>query len=373
MEKKRNGEIDVFRFIFSIIIVFYHFNLLYPMGFFPYGDLCVEFFFIVSGYLMAVQVEKLNVECNRPTLGETADHTWRFIIKRMGALFAYYISVVILHVIVKEIIINKAALRDLIVGFLRSIPTFTLTFMGLNYRTVTFYVGNTWFLSAMMIAMFILYPLILRNYKYSSKLVCPLMALFLLAYTYSKYGTVVKWEPWDGYFYLGVIRAVTDIALGISLRPLSVYITEKFAWLLNTERIPIKVLLTLAKLSCYAVVIKYMNGSYFGNYYSLHGLLFFALAILMTFTGVGYTLPGNKLTNFLAKISLPIFIYHGFIRLTCKDLLAVDRVTLSVFFVMVASSVIISVILMYITDFAMKLIKKIGGMVKNYALSGKQA
>ncbi len=59
MANQRNGEIDIFRFVFATIIVFMHFGLGFPkINLFPSGRIGVEFYFIVTGYLMAYSSEK---------------------------------------------------------------------------------------------------------------------------------------------------------------------------------------------------------------------------------------------------------------------------------------------------------------------------
>lgn len=57
---KRNGKIELLRFLFAVIIVLHHSRQL--LGdencLFLGGSLGVEFFFIVSGYLMMSSIEK---------------------------------------------------------------------------------------------------------------------------------------------------------------------------------------------------------------------------------------------------------------------------------------------------------------------------
>lgn len=49
----RNGAIDVYKFIFSITIVFYH-----ATDWMPLGSLGVEFFVIVAGVMMLLGYER---------------------------------------------------------------------------------------------------------------------------------------------------------------------------------------------------------------------------------------------------------------------------------------------------------------------------
>ena len=50
---KRNGYLDVAKFLFSIIIILYHFDLIFLGGY-----LVVEAFFMISGYFLMRSVKK---------------------------------------------------------------------------------------------------------------------------------------------------------------------------------------------------------------------------------------------------------------------------------------------------------------------------
>lgn len=61
MQDKRNYEINLFKFLFSMVVLLFHGNDLIPVevresgfGLFMNGSIAVEFFFIVSGYFFAV-------------------------------------------------------------------------------------------------------------------------------------------------------------------------------------------------------------------------------------------------------------------------------------------------------------------------------
>ena len=309
MTAMRNGEIDFLRFVFAIIIVFYHFNLNYTLGFFVNGYIGVEFFFVVSGYLMAKHVERKNE--NYTDLGMLADETWHYLIGKVKIFYKYYFSVIILQVIIQNILIRHEGLAKIAYGLFSSIPTFTLTFMGLNYKGVHLYVGNTWYLSAMLIAIFILYPILLRHYKFSVEIVFPFIALFFLGYLVATNNEIAKWEEWSGIAYFGVFRAVAEMALGGSLFQLSVYLTSNSKMLSSSKRLA-KYIITMVKILCYAIVIVFAYGSIFGETFkpgfNLHALLFCSLGVLLSFSNAGYCIPDSKITRYLGKRPRP---YNG--------------------------------------------------------------
>ena len=66
---RKNGSVELLRFLFTSVIIFFHINLdLWdqqkvvavirgiPVTFFQHGNIAVEFFFLVTGWLMARSV-----------------------------------------------------------------------------------------------------------------------------------------------------------------------------------------------------------------------------------------------------------------------------------------------------------------------------
>ena len=101
---KRNGTIELWRFIFSLLIVMFHSN--YIPSYFS-GDynwiksqsIGVEFFFIVSGFLMAKSAQKYQ--------DNVGTDTGKFILKKyLGILpvylFAHIISSVVTIIIMPD-------------------------------------------------------------------------------------------------------------------------------------------------------------------------------------------------------------------------------------------------------------------------------
>lgn len=354
MRKKHNGEIDFLRFIFSVVVVFYHFNNNYTLGFFANGDIAVEFFFVLSGCLMASHVK--NMEAGLRTWAEIADNTWIFIIKKAKSFFHYYLCVVLLNFFVRYILIRHISVVSACKSILQSIPTLTLTFMGLNRNSMSLYVGNTWYLSAMLIAMFILYPLLLKSFAFSTKILFPLVSMFSLGYLYNTYGTITSWEKW-GVCYIGVLRAVAEIALGASLYNVFGILSDRFGQRDCRKRNLTKILFTVIKIGCYAAVLTFAFGGIKGGKFTLHALFICSVGIGLSFANIGYTIPDSSFTRYLGRISLPIFIFHGFIRLTCRDITGTN-VSLIPAMLLVGMSIVLSIVLMYATDFCAGKIKK---------------
>ena len=68
--KRRNGEIDILRAVFAIIILIYHYHEIYQRSanYFTRGYLGVEFFFLVSGYYLAWNAQRRNTNVTNATV-----------------------------------------------------------------------------------------------------------------------------------------------------------------------------------------------------------------------------------------------------------------------------------------------------------------
>lgn len=93
---RRNGNIDLMRFVFCVLVILYHINnrldLNPPFGlpekyfsFFSHGKIGVEFFFIVSGYLLAAKAKK------NYSADNIAKSTKSFMYRKAMSIFPYHI------------------------------------------------------------------------------------------------------------------------------------------------------------------------------------------------------------------------------------------------------------------------------------------
>ena len=239
--------------------------------------------------------------------------------------------------------------------------------MALNLNSKSLYIGNTWYLSAMMIAILILYPLMLRDYHFSVKILFPIGTLFLLGYLYGKDGYISNWKEFYGFTYGGILRAAAEMGLGATCFEISKLLSSGGIARKTEASALAKLGVTLFKYGCYMVVLCYghskLGGITFKTDFDLHALLFCAIAVTLSFSGIGYSIPDTRLTRYLAKISLPIYIFHGLFRVCFEEYLGTTDVSLKVAALIIVSSVLISVALMYLIDFAVNYIhaKKASG------------
>ena len=314
-DKRRNGAVDLMKFVFAVIIMMHHSR--YVVGYdncvFAGGSLGVEFFFIVSGYLLCHSAEKAVIagkcEDRRTGIGTQTAQFLRH--KIMGFLPEFMIAWLIGFVYI--CIYDQYQGEQIIKRFAECIYEVTLVQMsGLYGKGID---GVIWYLSAMILCMAILYPLLLKWYDMMTHIGAPLIALFVSGWLYQNFSHPRDPQVWTGLFYKGLLRCMAELCMGIVLYK----IVQKYS---RTEYTAFgKTVLTAAAIFCYAAVIRYMwlnkpsNDDYF---YII--LLLIAVGISFSHKGLGASLLDGRVTHNLAEYSLTLYLSHLYLSTHLKFL-----------------------------------------------------
>lgn len=309
---KRNQIIDICRFVFAVIIVFHHSR--YLLGdencMFLGGSLGVEFYFLVSGYLLMSSVMEKKHKGGADSLSQETFSFLKHKIKSLypevavawGAAFAF------------TCVACQYGVKDVLKRFLNCcLELFLLFSFGLPDKTVN---GVTWYLSSILIAMAILYPL-LRKYPTAMKyLVMPLSALYLLGWMCLADGHPRDPTKWIGWTYKGNLRAMAELELGV----LCFFAAKKI------RRIPFnrgaKILLTVVECGCYIINVLYM----FYETPSRRDIFFIALlclGICLSFSGQTLLsdIPESTVVFWLGKFSFPLYLSNYFYAMSLNEIL----------------------------------------------------
>ncbi len=302
--KKRNGKIDFLKFLFSIIIVFNHSKNVVGSknSIFLGGSFAVEFFFIVSGYLMMASIQRLN---NPPTsLGiETKD----FLIRKYKGfcpelIIAFIMSIAVFY------FAQKQPLSKLIMTTFSEVLLINMS--GIWAQTLN---GPIWYLSSMLICMAILYPLV-RKYKDTAVyIIIPLVSLLLLGWFCGNKTSPRDPLKWMGLTYKGNIRAFAELGIGIFLYPM----VEKVKKIDFT--VFARILLTVVEYALYVQLVYYMykrTATRLDYFY----LLVFAVALVISFSEKGIDAPvfRGQFFSLLGKYSLSLYLCHHFFAKNVK-------------------------------------------------------
>ena len=291
---KHNGKISFWKFMFSLMIVALHLGSLHTNVeyHFAAGSIAVDFFFLVSGYLFCKKC--LNLKSNSKEIGkESLD----FIINKIKRFLPYIIFLWVISVPF-AVFGNKYNLLDFEKAF------FNLLYFPIYNNTIYNIYGITWYISAMLIIEFILYPLILKYKKNFVYIVSPIIVYIVGGYLFIKYGNF-SW-PWaiDTFCYKGLLRALFGINFGM------------FLYVINSRLSKIqlsdfsKFTLTIIEILGYSSIFLLVNKFDAHNRFDALMIIIFAVCILISFSEKAYLndFCNNKFFYYLEKLSLPIYI-----------------------------------------------------------------
>ena len=369
MRKQHNVTIDFLRFLFSVIVVLHHSR--YVLGddncYFLGGSLAVEFFFFVSGYLLLVGADKAGRKNGAGYLlpggvdmagrkngagyllpggadkagrkngagttgigGETngiggeangiGAETLHFILHKIRSflpefLIAWWIGFVLIGVV------RQYGVLDYLKAFGNDFWELTLVKMsGLFTHGID---GAMWYLSAMLLGMAILYPLLRTKRDLMTHLVCPLIALFLYGYLCQAEGHPRDPIVWLGLCYKGLVRAVAGLCTGVvicmAVRSLKRFSPSGLTKTGNALAIGVQLL-------CLILAIRYMAEQEPSEYDYFYMFLLMLL-VLLSFAGFGLeSVLGNSqrlhlLSAFLGKYSLSLYLGHLYFAQHVNELL----------------------------------------------------
>ena len=264
------------------------------------GWLGVEFFFLVSGYLMAASEDKLpEFSLGKNQLGK---ETIYFISKKILNLLPYFTFALIVNFVVWYLPNNLSniSLTRAISGTLNYIGGFTIGFHNNDF----FYLGYSWYISAMILAMYVLYPLLRKNRDVFYCILAPLITLFGLGFYAHFYGTLGYVSSNQYLLSSGLIRGIFEIALGCCCYKICKIVKNiKFTKL--ASHIMSIVLILLIYLVSYRII-------YWGNSSIIDFILLFiiALCIILAFSdkcSISFQLSA-KLSSFSGNFSLALYI-----------------------------------------------------------------
>ena len=275
-----NHSINFFRFIFTIVIAFWHFPAL-SKGYLNSGYIVVEFFFIISGYFLYETYRKKNPGTIEYTTNKLSKFWFKTVlitliislmdIDKMGAIASTDII---------QYLINTTFLLERVIPFQEKLHNPN---------------GPMWYLCVLIYGGTLIYAIIKTFPKYHK--------LWLLLLSFCCYCTVFKNNicfnnTWD--YPLPLLRGLAGISLGCLVNILT---TQNF---ITTKLLNLLSLLSLL-LSTYLLFIP-----------NVHGVIpvicyFFISLALSNKETTMYKFLNKPLFTKLSKNSFEIFIGHLFI------------------------------------------------------------
>lgn len=208
MEARLNrNALDFLKFVFAVLIVLFHSRMMtnYQENMIIInGRVGVEFFFIVSGCLMCASAA-------RSTEENIGIDTWYFMKKKVARLMPNFIIAYGLAFIVYHYNAGISDWNQIGINAVKSLPELLLIKnSGIRFAS---YNGPTWYISAMLLNMLVLYPLT-RKFKDSFYIIALVLMLFILGGFFQTYGTLSDLEDWNGWMLKGTIRGTAGLCAG---------------------------------------------------------------------------------------------------------------------------------------------------------------
>lgn len=297
----RNGNVELLRFIFASTIVLHHAILPVFYG----GWLGVEFFFILSGFYMAKEIYPHKKDTSSESISMTIYFSNKNLKKRFCSLLPYMLISTIIGFIVQLVARDNYNLLSLVARL--PYEFFFLQNYGFAALSCT---GTVWYLSAMFLAIWLLYPIVRRHYDMYVGYAAPVLTLLISGYlvmTYGMLGSACEWLP-NG-LNSGFLRAVSEITWGMFLFRISNGLKRgKFS----------KVMLgfiTSVECICYMLVLAYMF-LWKMDYGQLDPICVLLMSIGVVITTSEQSLLfgkfDNKVSIVLGKFSMVLFMNHAY-------------------------------------------------------------
>ena len=328
-ENQKNNSVELLRFLFTSIIIFFHINLdlwdqkkvvavigKIPVTFFQHGNIGVEFFFLVTGWLMAKSIYTRYVlpekseKSGRSTGPVSRERnslpaeTVQFVMHKAKAVFPCYLLACALTPVMRLM-----TDRTLTVSyFVRRLPSlFFLQRIGIGKP----FIGCTWYLSSMLLALLIVYPLCRRFYHAYTLFAAPVIGAVLLSAIIICTGSLGEIEDWFFFTYKTNVRAFAEISMGTTAFEISRRLQGR------VRSLPVRILLSTIALTCLGISVAYMCSALDGRAGLTVFYLLFVLVVIV-FSGEGaLSYAGifrHPLFAYLGRISLPMYVTQTLFR-----------------------------------------------------------
>lgn len=340
MRKEKYTAIELIRFLAAIAVAMYHFGSFYLKveKFFPLSYIFVEFFFIISGFFMMKHI------CEKEHPMEPIP----YVLKKIKGFYPVYVITFFVQLIIFSVSNSLNSIGEVLgqlfhfkwellllhtAGFIQD-PTF-----GVDYLQ-----GQTWYLSAMVIALLLAYPLAKYYHKIFIHIICPLSCIIIYSYIAQTQGTMNVGNEYFGFILAAIPRGFAGTCAGC--------ITYNVCTCLNDKEIN-KKMANILELGVYAAVVAlFVLGRKFENEDGIFYVIIFSVIVTMAVlnqTTISRFL-NEKLTKpltILGKYSLYLYLCHWNVLMIMRYLIP-DMKAVPAFGIYIVGNLIYSLLLMWI-------------------------
>ena len=280
-----NNMMYFWRVAFTYMIAFHHLFSIYGKGVGWY--IGVDFFAIVSGYLLCNHIDK------NPT-----EHVLSYCKKR----FFYFIPIVFFSAIfrlVVETYYNSSSLNDIIIKIIRAIPEFLL----INAYGLSPYLNHVdWYIQVSVIPSILLFYMYKQHKEFIISCFAPITCWLIYSLLFTRFhyaeGYIANGKSVEGIVNWPLLRVFAGFCLGVFLYHISNFyhlkINKKFQF------VPILVFILV-------FILSYFYGK--SNFDFMY-ILLLSIGIVFSFSTHANIFFYNKYTIYLSNLSIFIYLNH---------------------------------------------------------------
>ncbi len=299
---KRNGLIELYRFVAAASVAYYHSFYFFPPVMQPARSelyVWVEFFFILSGFFLADN-------CRRNNGGDAKGYVWSQIRK----LFPLYAAALLFTLVVEWTNSGGGLKRFLALVYSAKWEIVMLSGLGID---ATIYNGPVAaFITCLLFATLVLFYLVKEHRDLFIYVLGPVIIAVFYVHIVRYAGSLSVWFQYSGLMSMGMLRGLADMSVGVMFHEIA---WPAVAGLKKRTSIPSLVAIAfctaaICVLYLFESPVSWTDGFY---YVIIFGLLITCLA---TFS------PPEKLNRaccFVGRLAYPILLFHyGLLRYLSK-------------------------------------------------------
>ena len=226
----------------------------------------------------------------------------RFMWKKYTSVFPYHVVAFIFSFITYAMV-EQFNWKESILKLIDSVPNFFLIQMsGISFTNPN---HVEWYISCMLLAMSVLYPIARKYYKMLYQYVGPVFSLFVIGYMIYTTHALTGVQVWTGFWFKSTLRAVVEIILGGTCYEISKVIRSSETF----RKKRFHIIFVMAELLSLAGVTLFVISTAEAKYevYALV-LLMVLVTIAGSDKGISLEILNSRFCLFLGKLSLPIYL-----------------------------------------------------------------
>lgn len=298
--KQRNGMIDLMRFILTLCVAVTHLvnaHLVPQLSVLRGGTMSVEFFFVLSGFMLAASASRADKTI------PTWSSTWTMMKRKVASIYPAWILMMAVECFRRQ----DFAFRPL--KFLEMIQESASSFLMATTLGLTdnISIPYSWYIPVMLLCTLMLWPILLKWGKTFAYTWAPIIALFGCAYMFHDFNKLwVRTDAWLGFTYPSVVRGLAEMSLGVAAYEISMKLKELFSGKLTKTG---RWVFTVLEVAPILYALKFVTTRVPAQN-MLMVLLCFAVFIAVSYAGLSYTgkVVKGPFWGWLGKVSLSVYL-----------------------------------------------------------------